>query len=61
MIAVNGIDLGALAFVAQTRRLPRLSGVPSGAIEAPAAWRDAIMLRGASWTMDQIRQRFGIA
>ena len=40
----------------------RLSGVPnSSGNEAPAAWMDVIVLRGADWTMDQIRQRFGIS
>ena len=34
----------------------RLSGIPSSSVEAPAAWRDAIVLRGADWTMDQIRR-----
>ena len=35
----------------------RLSGVPnSSANDAPAAWRDAVVLRGADWTMDQIRR-----
>ena len=34
----------------------RLSGLPSGGSEAPAAWRDAIVLRGSHWTMEQVRE-----
>lgn len=38
-----------------------LSARTAGGNPAPAAWRDAVVLRGADWTMDQIRQRFGIS
>lgn len=34
----------------------RLSGRPLGANEAPAAWLDAVVLRGADWTMDDVRR-----
>src|SRR5690606_3238349 len=34
----------------------RLSGSPWGSNEARAAWRDAIVLRGAGWTMDELRR-----
>jgi phage-related protein len=37
MISVNGIDLGALGFVAQTRRLPRLAGQASTVVDVPGA------------------------
>ena len=35
MIAVNGVDLGTLGFVAQTRRLSRLAGQASALLEVP--------------------------
>lgn len=53
VVAARSSAIGLPA--AWSGQVMRLSGVPSGAIEAPAAWSDAIVLRGAGWTMDQVR------
>src|SRR5690606_26471643 len=38
----------------------RLSGVPnSSGNEAPAAWRDAVVLKGSGWTWDDLRSIVG--
>src|SRR5690606_17407650 len=62
----QSIDGGTPVVAARSsvRRLPtawsgqvmRLSGVPSTSIEVPAAWRDAVVVRGADWTMDDARR-----
>lgn len=48
----SGIGLPA----AWSGQILRLSGVPNVRNEAPAAWRDAVVLRGAAWTMDDVRR-----
>lgn len=53
VVAARSSAIGLPA--AWSGQVMRLSGVPSGAIEAPAAWMDAVVLRGAGWTMDQAR------
>src|SRR5690606_13143452 len=53
VVAARSSAIGLPA--AWSGQVMRLSGVPSGAIEAPAAWMDAIVLRGAGWTMDAVR------
>jgi len=65
----QSIDGGAPVVAARTAaiglptawsgQVMRLSGVPSGGNEAPAAWRDAVVLRGADWTMDDVRRLVG--
>jgi len=57
VVAARSSAIGLPA--AWSGQVMRLSGIPSGGAQAPAALRDAVVLKGSDWTWDDLRSIVG--